>query len=82
MMMTHSIVMSVLALLFAAACGGDARSTPDSRIAMGDAPVGGAITIPPWQLEDVQPQSPLVNQTYGLDTFAGKIVVVVLLEGF
>jgi hypothetical protein len=33
-------------------------------------------------LEDVQPLSPRTGQTYGLETFGGKVVVVVLLEGF
>ena len=33
--------------------------------------------IPAWKLEDIQG-----GQTYGLDTFGGKVVVVTLVEGF
>jgi hypothetical protein len=38
--------------------------------------------LPDWRLEDVQPLSPRVGQTYGLETFSGKVVVVTLVEGF
>lgn len=38
--------------------------------------------IPAWMLEDIQPESPRKGQTYGLDTFGGKVVVVTLVEGF
>ena len=38
--------------------------------------------VPTWQLEDVQPQSPRTGQTYGLEAFSGRIVVVTLVEGF
>jgi hypothetical protein len=37
---------------------------------------------PTWKLEDIQPESPRVGQTYGLDTFSGKVVVVTLVEGY
>ena len=70
-------------MLFAIGCGGSPTGgdpVPDSANP-GDAPVG-AVTIPTWQLEDVQPQSPRLGQTYGLETFGSKIVVVTLLEGF
>jgi hypothetical protein len=53
--------------------GPDAFEMPDT---------GGAVTLPTWALEDVQPESPRAGQTYGLDAFAGKTVVVALLEGF
>ena len=36
---------------------------------------------PTWTLEDVQPQSCGANQTYGLDAFDGKPLMVVLLWG-
>jgi hypothetical protein len=66
------------------ACGGGEPggpgATPDSRSSP-DAP-GGTLTLPTWRLEDIQPESPRVGQTYGLDTFAGKIVAVTLVEGF
>lgn len=66
----------------AAGCGGgeDPRAVPDAS-ATPDAP-GAVVRLPTWQLEDIQPQSPRTGQTYGLDTFVGKIVVVTLLEGF
>ena len=62
------------------ACG--TPETPDSPI--GDATPGDTaqVGLPGWMLEDVQPASPRVGQTYGLQTFADKIVVVTLLEGF
>lgn len=68
-------------LAFAIACSSSSTPDrqPDGNVPTGDAPV---VKLPRWMLEDVQPQSPRVGQTYGLDTFASKIVVVVLLEGF
>jgi hypothetical protein len=42
----------------------------------------GAVPLPTWQLEDIQPASPRAGQTYGLDTFSGKVVVVTLVEGY
>lgn len=75
-----TVVASAAAL---AGCGGgggdpggspDAMRTPDSS--------GIPVSLPTWKLEDIQPQSPRVGQTYGLDTFSGKIVVVTLVEGF
>ena len=38
--------------------------------------------IPTWSLEDIQPMSPRYGQMYGLDAFAGKTLVVVLVQGF
>lgn len=73
--MTPVMRLTAAALAVAvAACGADSGV---------GTPGGGATeTLPLWQLEDVQPQSPRTGQTYGLDTFAGKVVVVSLLEGF
>lgn len=72
---TLRIVLAAAALALAACGGGEpAATTPDSS--------GAAVTLPTWQLEDVQPASPRVGQTYGLDTFSGKIVVVTLVEGY
>ena len=51
----------------------------------GDPPGGGGdpiTSLPSWQLEDVNPASPRVGETYGVDAFGGKIVVVTLLLGF
>jgi hypothetical protein len=66
------------------ACGsGTSGTTPDSKPssdASSDSP--SQVLLPSWMLEDVQPASPRVGQTYGLQTFADKIVVVTLLEGF
>jgi hypothetical protein len=78
-MMKMSIALS---LSLVASCAGSDKSD-----ALPDAPgmVGADArkpTLPAWMLEDIQPQSPRVGQTYGLQTFAGKIVVVTLLEGF
>lgn len=62
---------------------GCAEPTPAGDAPNGtvDAPIE-AIRLPRWSLEDVQPASARVGQTYGLDTFTGKIIVVSLLEGF
>ena len=37
---------------------------------------------PSWALEDFQPQSPWFTLTYGLEQFAGKVTVMVLLAGW
>ncbi len=71
--------------LSAAACGSDTNSTVDATgngidAKAGDAP--RAAVLPTWKLKDVQPLSPKTGQTYGLDTFNDKIVVVTLLQGF
>ena len=45
----------------------------------------GGITnsnLPNWSLEDIQPQSPRFDQTYGLETFNGEVLVAMLLQGF
>jgi hypothetical protein len=69
------------------ACGG----MPSDRGGEVDAPGNGggdgdgsigASELPPWMLEDIQPASPRVGQTYGLDAFTDQIIVVSLLEGF
>jgi hypothetical protein len=72
------LAASMLLLL---ACGtpegiGNLGPVPDSP------PAGDPSMLPTWRLQDVQPASPMVGQTYGVDTFAGKIIVVTLLEGF
>lgn len=46
------------------------------------APTPQEFKLPTWTREDVQPKSARFGQTYGLDAFAGKTVVVILLEGF
>ena len=46
---------------------------------------GGPTTqyaFPSWERQDMQPQSPRANETYGLETFRGHTLVVVLLEGY
>ncbi len=61
------------------ACGTSGTpADPDSP----SADSASQVQLPSWMLEDVQPASPRVGQTYGLQTFADKIVVVTLLEGF
>ncbi len=69
------------ALLLGCAEPTPSGSSPDAPIGTVDAPIGVSM-LPRWSLEDVQPASPRVGQTYGLDTFTGKIIVVSLLEGF
>ena len=38
--------------------------------------------LPAWMRKDVQPKSARFEQTYGLEAFRGKAMVVVLLEGY
>ncbi len=57
----------------APAVGGDL----DARVA--DA---RGVSRPTWRLEDIQPLSPRVGQTYGLDAYTDHTVVVTLVEGF
>jgi hypothetical protein len=57
------------------------RTSPDAPIQTVDAPASVSM-LPTWALEDLQPASPRVGQTYGLDVFTGRIIVVSLLEGF
>lgn len=38
--------------------------------------------LPTWTREDVQPKSARFGQTYGLDEFRGKTIVLTLFEGF
>ncbi len=77
--MTLRIVLAAAVAL--AVCGdGDLAVPPDSP-PLPDSPAG-PVVLPTWRLEDVQPQSPRAGQTYGLDTFSGKIIVVTLAEGF
>ena len=37
---------------------------------------------PTWELEDFQPNSPRLGETYGLDTFRGEVTVVALLAAW
>ena len=55
----------------------DAMTNPGAA----DAAVQSA-RIPDWTLEDIQTDSAMLGQTYGLDTFADKILVVVVVQGF
>jgi len=76
-----TLVAALIAAVALAACGTDdgvgAAGCPSSP---GDP--GGAVTLPTWRLEDIQPGSPRFGQTYGLDTFSGKVVVVTLVQGY
>lgn len=72
-MSTLRIVMAVAASLVLG-CGADAPGAGD--------PGGDPSVLPTWMLEDVQPESPRANQTYGVDAFSGQIVVVTLVAGF
>lgn len=75
-MKTRLLSMFTLGVL---ACGNPA-TPPDPDLPADAAP--DEIGIPSWMLEDVQPASPRLGQTYGLQTFSERIVVVTLLEGF
>jgi len=77
---TLRIVLVAASVAFAACAGGDPTTSPSCPIPPDSA--DGTVTLPAWKLKDVQPASPRAGQTYGLDTFSGKIVVVTLVEGF
>ena len=44
------------------------------------APLCVGAAWPAWTLEDFQPKSPRLGQSYGLDAFKGSVTVVALLE--
>ncbi|MBA2540640.1 MAG: hypothetical protein H0V17_13465 [Deltaproteobacteria bacterium] len=70
-------------MLFLIACGQPGGVGPQSDApGASDAPPSDPSMLPTWRLEDVQPDSPRLGEVYGVDTFAGKIIVVSLLEGF
>jgi hypothetical protein len=71
---------AVLLAIVISGCGAD-RDQRAFDAALPDA-VGAPVMRPTWMLEDVQPQSPRTGQTYGLDTFGSKVVVVTLVEGY
>ncbi len=81
-MIHRSLLLSTISLALAACGASPSGGTPDSADPTMDSPPGTPQRLPTWMLEDVQPESPRVGQTYGLDTFADKTVVVLLLEGF
>lgn len=68
----------LLAVVVAGALG---ACSSDGATPLPDAPPSGG-GQPAWQLEDIQPQSTRFGQTYGLDGFASKVVVVTLVEGY
>jgi hypothetical protein len=71
------ILAATVAAAFVACTGGDRVGLPECPPTAGD-----PAALPTWKLEDIQPESPRVGQTYGLDTFSGKIIVVTLVEGY
>lgn len=79
---------AVVAGLTLFACGGAAgvdgglTSALDGAVASFPPLADGGLRYPTWELEDVQPQSARANETYGLSVFAGRPLVVVLLEGY
>jgi hypothetical protein len=85
-MKTSAIRLSTIVFglaIAASACGSSSKGSIDADPSVdgsGDASVSSG--LPTWKLQDVQPLSAKTGQTYGLDTFSGKIVVVSLLEGF
>ncbi len=82
-MKSSPTLMVALVSVLVMGCGDRAEpgATVDAPPRSIDAPALGA-TLPTWMLTDVQPASPRTGQTYGLQVFTGKIIVVSLLEGF
>lgn len=68
------------------ATGGGTGGGSAADAGQGGGTGGGGMMVmaqyPSWMLQDVQPMSPRFNETYGLASFSGRPVVVVLLEGF
>jgi len=66
--------------------GGEAGNTADARGNNNpsvDASSGNELVrIPNWTLEDIQTDSAMFGQTYGLDSFSDKILIVVVSQGF
>jgi hypothetical protein len=71
-------------VLAAAAAAALVACTDDTRVGSPECPGSpdDPAALPTWKLEDIQPESPRIGQTYGLDTFSGKVVVVTLVEGY
>lgn len=79
--MSRFNVFTVLFLcLSLVACGESENNEPQSCGAQGTR--CAASDWPQWQLKDIQPKSDQFEQTYGLDAFKGKTVVVALLVGW
>lgn len=83
----RSRFLAVAALASLGACSTPTAVTaPDLATQAGDLASSitdlAALALPGWMLEDVQPLSPRANQTYGLDAFRGKPIVVTILQGF
>lgn len=57
-----------------------ATTPPPDCTAGGDTPVCPGAQWPTWQLADFQPLSAKFQQTYGLQTFQGKAVLVALFS--
>jgi hypothetical protein len=72
----RALLFAVVVASAAACSGAPASGGPDAG------EVTGPVSLPSWRLEDIQPESPRSGQTYGLDTFSGRIIVVTLVEGF
>lgn len=91
---THRLVMT--AALALVACGGvmggaDAGTSADAGSAVDAGSQDAGLTdagstalamYPAWQLTDIQPVSPRFNEVYGLSAFAGRPLVVILLQGY
>ncbi len=85
-----ALVSSLMASL-ALGCGSstpvdgdnDNGANVDAAIAggAGDASATPA-RIPSWTLEDINPTSDRFGETYGLDQFADRVLVVLLVQGF
>lgn len=71
MHMTHRLTWT-LALAALGACG-EAPKTACTTAAL-------TCSAPGWQLEDVQPKSSRMGQTYGLEAFRDRATLVALLS--
>ena len=88
----HLLIFMCLALTIACADSTEAQREPDpaygaSLIAKAACIEGAEPTcpnspMPTFALADFQPQSPLFEETYGLEEFKGKTTVVALLAAW
>lgn len=73
-------ITTLLLCLTFVACGESENNEPQSCGTEGTR--CAASDWPQWQLKDIQPKSDKFEQTYGLDSFRGKTVVVAFLVGW
>jgi hypothetical protein len=76
---------SSLALLLLSACTTMTTSSSNEAVVLPEQTVAASpdtFALPAWSKRDVQPKSARFGERYGLESYPGKALVVVLLEGY